>query len=52
MGVRLLQLQPLQVGFHVFRVVHVGTPQLQFIIEPWEFLIGRAGHVLSCCAAV
>jgi hypothetical protein len=27
----------------------MGTLQLQFRIEPWDYLFGRMGHVLSCC---
>ena len=52
MGVRLLQMRPIQMGVHVFMALHVGTLQLQFIIESWDFLFGHVGYVLSRCAAV
>ena len=52
MGVWLLQVQPIQVEFLVFRAIYVGTLQLQFKIEPWDFSVWCVGHVLSCCAVV
>ena len=52
LGVRLLQVRPIHVGFLVFKAIHVGTLQLQFIIELWDLGICRVSHVLSCCAVV
>jgi len=39
-------------GILVFGVFHVGTLHLHFGIEPWDYLVCRVRHVLSCCAAV
>ena len=52
--VRMLQVRSIQVGysFMVFKAIHVGMSQHQFTIEPWDFMAGLVGHVLSYCAAV
>ena len=44
-SVRMLQVRPIYVGFLVFKAIHVGTLQLHFKIEPWDFLVCRVGHV-------
>jgi hypothetical protein len=39
-------------GVLVFGAFHVCTLHLHFGIQPWDCLVCRVCHVLSCCAAV
>ena len=52
MGVRLLQVRPIHMGFPWFGAIHAGTLQLQFKIEPWVYVLGCVDLVLSCSMAI